>query len=267
MLAFDMARQAKGEFLLRMEDIDRSRARSGWEDRIYEDLRWLGLTWPEPVLRQSQNMAAYKTALDRLWDLGVLYHCYCSRRDIQAAASAPQEGVKPLYGPDGLIYPGTCRQHVPSDAPEMPSAVRLNMEKAFDIVSEQQTLNDISFNELSHGSDREVSLTRAAACREIGDVVVARRDMGTSYHLSVVVDDSAQGISHVVRGEDLFEATKIHIVLQRLLGLTTPKYFHHRLIRDETGKRLAKRDDARSLAKYRADGLSPQDIRCLVGLA
>jgi glutamyl-Q tRNA(Asp) synthetase len=261
-----MAQQAKGEFLLRMEDIDQSRARSGWEEQIYEDLRWLGLIWPEPVMRQSQNMAAYETALSRLWDLGVLYHCYCSRRDIQTAASAPQEGADPLYGPDGLIYPGTCRQRDPSDVPHKPSAVRLDMDRAFEIISKQYLEEPVLFIELSGRDEAEVSLTREIACRDIGDVVVARRDIGTSYHLSVVVDDSAQGISHVVRGADLFEATKIHIVLQRLLGLTTPKYFHHRLIRDETGKRLAKRDDARSLAKNRADGMSPQDIRRMVGL-
>jgi len=262
-----MARARNGEFLLRIEDIDRSRARPEWEALIYEDLRWLGLNWPDPVMRQSDRLPAYRDALEKLHDQGVLFACTCNRRDIEAAASAPQEGGAPLIGPDGVIYPGTCRisgalssaQPFPADA-----ALRLNMSLAAQLSSD-----GLSFMETGAGPNGEtgrIEFTAAEVIADIGDVVLARRDMGTSYHLSVVLDDAAQDISHVVRGRDLFEATKIHVILQRLLGLPTPVYHHHGLIRDETGKRLAKRDDARAIRLYRDRGAAPADIRAMVGL-
>ena len=235
LVAFDMAKTQYGTFLLRIEDIDTSRARPEWEVQIYDDLTWLGLTWPTPVMRQSTRRDAYDAALDRLWDMGVLYPCACNRRDILAAASAPQEGAP--MGPDGVIYPGTCRKAMRTGQRPRDHALRLDMQMVAP--------------ELAH---------------DIGDVVLARRDMGTSYHLSVVVDDAAQSVTDVVRGEDLENATPIHKLLQKLLGLPTPHYHHHRLIRDDAGKRLAKRDDARALSKFRADGLTPNDIRRLVGL-
>ena len=244
MLAHDMARDAGGTFLLRIEDIDRSRARPAWEAQITDDLAWLGLTWPTPVMRQSDRQPAYDAALDALWDRGLLYPCTCNRRDILAAASAPQEGAP--MGPDGVVYPGTCR-HRPRTGPRpTDTALRLDMALAC-----QPIVNTV------------LSADKVAA---IGDVVLARRDMGTSYHLSVVVDDAAQGVTDVVRGEDLAEATPIHVLLQHLLDLPTPTYHHHRLIRDDTGKRLAKRDDARAIATYRAEGATPSDIRRMVGL-
>lgn len=257
LLAFDMAKVADGEFLLRIEDLDRTRARAKWETQIDDDLTWLGLSWPTPVLRQSERLQRYRDALETLWSLGLLYPCTCTRADIRAAASAPQEGA-PLHGPDGLIYPGTCRPAGPPRGP-MPSAVlRLDMARA---------AQDITFTESGAGKAARPALIKAETLvHEVGDVVLARRDMGASYHLSVVVDDADQQITHVIRGEDLSTATQIHVLLQKLLHLPTPIYHHHRLIRDENGKRLAKRDDARALATYRADGKTPQDIRAMLGL-
>ncbi|MHA6347420.1 tRNA glutamyl-Q(34) synthetase GluQRS [Roseivivax sp. CAU 1761] len=262
LLAHDMARAASGAFLLRMEDIDRSRARPDWEAGIYDDLSWLGLRWEEPVRRQSENLNFYRQALETLWKDGLLYPCTCRRRDIQEAASAPQEGAWPV-GPDGLVYPGTCRPAAPSGGPlPADAALRLDMRRALERIDPQR----LFFIETGERRGR-VTLNPEALRAGVGDVVLARRDMGTSYHLSVVVDDAAQRISHVVRGADLFEATQIHVVLQALLGLPAPLYHHHRLIRDGDGKRLAKRDDARAIARYRADGLTPADIREMVGLS
>jgi glutamyl-Q tRNA(Asp) synthetase len=258
-----MAQAAGGTFLLRIEDIDQSRARPEWEAQINDDLHWLGLTWPSPVLRQSDNMNAYRHAIEKLWQSGLLYPCHCNRRDIAAAASAPQEGA-PLIGPDGIVYPGTCRpDKPPGGAIPADCALRLDLARALDVCG------PVTFTETGAGPDGEtgpITLDPDRALQTIGDVVIARRDMGTSYHLSVVIDDAAQGITHVTRGNDLFTATPIHVILQRLLGLPPPVYHHHRLIRDDQGKRLAKRDDARAIAKYRAEGASPQDIRRMVGL-
>jgi glutamyl-Q tRNA(Asp) synthetase len=281
-LAHDMAHAAGGTFLLRIEDIDRSRARPEWEDLIYEDLRWLGLSWEEPVMRQSGRMAAYADALDRLWAMGLLYPCDCTRRDIAEALSAPQEGAEPMIGPDGPVYPGTCRGPIPrTHLPRGPSppprtgaapghGTRAARDRTYRIDSPEGGWHAFAgFSETGAGPEGQTGLvefTPEEAVTGIGDIVLARRDMGTSYHLSVVVDDAAQGVTHVTRGADLFEATKIHVILQRLLGLPTPIYHHHRLIRDEAGKRLAKRDDARAIRTYRADGASPGDIRRLVGL-
>lgn len=264
LVAYEMVQAAEGTFLLRIEDIDASRARPAWEAQIYEDLQWLGLDWPTPVLRQSENMLAYEHALDRLWQGGLLYPCSCNRRDILEAMSAPQEGATLPMGPDGLIYPGTCRDK--PRAPEAPRpknvALRLDMRRAV-------ANRPFSFTETGAGPRGETGLIDVTAehlLQQVGDVVLARRDMGTSYHLSVVIDDAAQDITHVTRGADLFEATAIHVVLQNLLDLPTPCYHHHRLIRDDAGKRLAKRDDARALATYRAQGLQPADIRSMLGL-
>ena len=279
-LAHDMAMEAGGDFLLRIEDIDQSRARPEWEEQIYDDLHWLGLSWEQPVMRQSEQMEAYARALKHLWDDHMLFACTCNRRDVLEAASAPQDGTA-IYGPDGLVYPGTCNTAANKsgwgDWP-MPTdtALRLDMSMAAERVFQHRIDRTEagwqwfgSFMEHGSGPLGEsglIEFTSESMQQEVGDVVLARRDMGTSYHLSVVLDDAAQGITHVVRGEDLFEATKIHVVLQKLLGLATPIYHHHKLIRDDAGKRLAKRDDARSIATYRNDGASPADIRAMVGL-
>lgn len=270
MLAHDMARAKGAIFLIRIEDIDRSRSRPQWEAQIYEDLQWLGLSWPEPVLRQSDRQTAYDTALDRLWVNGLLYPCTCTRRDIQTALSAPQEGV-PTEGPDGLIYPGTCRSR-PHGSAEVPRprdiTLRLDIALALKELGGSGSVR-LSFLETGTGQDGdsgEVVFSGQDMIRSVGDIVVARKDMGTSYHLSVVLDDADQGVTHVVRGQDLFAATRIHVLLQRLLGLPTPSYHHHKLIRDDQGKRLAKRDDARAISKFRTDGWTPDDIRKRVGL-
>ncbi len=266
LLAHDMAQAAGGRFLLRIEDIDQSRARPEWERQIYDDLRWMEIGWEPPVLRQVENLKSYRQALEKLWSIGLLYPCTCNRRDILAAASAPQEGAEIAYGPDGIVYPGTCRpEAAPTGAIPDSVALRLDMRRAV----ERLDANHWYFYETGAGPQGEtgrITIDADNLVHEVGDVVLARRDMGTSYHLSVVVDDAAQSISHVVRGQDLFEATQIHIVLQRLLDLPSPTYHHHRLIRDADGKRLAKRDDARALALYRDQGATPQEIRQMVGL-
>ncbi|MEM9474117.1 MAG: tRNA glutamyl-Q(34) synthetase GluQRS [Pseudomonadota bacterium] len=266
-LADDMARAAGGRFLLRIEDIDQGRARPEWEGLIYDDLAWLGLGWETPVMRQSERMAAYRTALTKLWREGLLYPCTCNRRDIAEAASAPQEGGLPI-GPDGIVYPGTCRPTPHSPAPwgEPPQdiALRLNMATAMARIGEAVFFEETGGAET--GQTGWIARTASQLIEEVGDVVLARRDMGTSYHLAVVIDDADQGISHVVRGADLFEATSIHVILQRLLGLPTPIYHHHRLIRDDAGKRLAKRDDAQAIRTYRETGATPAEIRHMVGL-
>lgn len=248
-----MAKAAGGDFLLRIEDIDQSRARPEWEQAIFEDLRWLGLDWPNPVMRQSDRLSSYRTALDQLWEDGLLYACTCHRRDILAASNAPQEGA-PLMGPDGIIYPGTCRH---KNLPREAGALRLDMRKAATRLPEMITF--------SNNADI-IEIHMKDVISNVGDVVLARRDMGTSYHLSVVVDDAAQAITHVTRGEDLFDATQIHVVLQQLLGFPVPHYHHHRLIRDDQGKRLAKRDDARAISQYRTAGATPKDVKKMIEL-
>lgn len=258
LMGFDAAQAAGGQFFLRIEDIDQTRARKKWEDQIFDDLSWLGIAWQPEVLRQSQRMDAYKTAIAKLDDLGLLYSCSCNRKDIENATTAPQEGGA-THGPDGLIYPGTCRARC-GIRPD--HAVRLDVAAAV----EKLDVRFLTYHEIGQGNDNLVTIDAQKLAEWIGDIVIARRDMGTSYHLSVVVDDAAQNITHVTRGEDLIDATAVHVLLQTLLGVGTPIYRHHKLIRDENGKRLAKRDDARAIATYRKEGRTPQDIRKLVGL-
>ena len=268
LLAHDMARAVGGTFLLRIEDIDTTRSRPEWEQGIFDDLAWLGITWDAPPMRQSDRIADYQNALRQLWhDHSILYPCTCSRKDILGALNAPQEGAELPFGPDGLIYPGTCRErHVRPDRFPADQAIRLDICSALSLIADQT----IAFTETGapeNGKSEPITYAPQDIEQGVGDIVLSRKDFPGSYHLSVVLDDAATGITHVVRGEDLFDATKIHVVLQRLLGLETPTYHHHKLIRDENGKRLAKRDDARAIAKYRAEGASPGDIRRMVGLS
>jgi glutamyl-Q tRNA(Asp) synthetase len=243
---------------LRIEDIDRGRSRPEYEAAIRDDLGWLGLEWPEPVLRQSEHTARYGAALDRLAALGVTYPCRCTRADIRAALAAPQEGAGPA-----AVYPGTCRGRTMAER-GADDAVRLDLARALARVGD---VGALGFSETGpahggwHGLDSDWLLTH------VGDAVLGRRDIGVAYHLAVVVDDAAQEISHVVRGEDLWEATPLHRLLQALLGLPEPVWHHHRLIRDADGRRLAKRDDARALATLRSEGMTPGDVRRMVGLA
>lgn len=261
-LAHDMARTSGGQFFLRIEDIDRQRSKPEWETLLVEDLRWLGLSWDGPIVRQSDRLSRYQAALENLWQQGLLFPCHCSRKDIQAALEAPQENGFPI-GPDGFVYPGTCRaKNARTGKLPAEQALRLDCAKALSC-HEFSTMN---FHETGL-REANTDMTFNDFVTKVGDIVLSRRDFLGSYHLSVVLDDADQMISHVVRGEDLFEATQIHVVLQRILGLPTPIYHHHKLIRDDAGKRLAKRDDARALFKYRREGASPQDIRRMVGLS
>lgn len=252
------AQAGTGRFLLRIEDIDRERCKPEFETATHDDLRWLGLTWAEPVMRQSDRMAAYQDALARLAPL--TYPCRCRRGDIRAALSAPQEGGLPA-GPDGLIYPGTCRQRRMSDAgPD--DVIRLDTARAFDALG----ITQLSFRDTQIMPGNDHRLTRDQFRDGIGDVILSRRGMGTSYHLAVAVDDAAQNITLITRGKDLFDSTWVHVLIQKLLQLPTPLYHHHRLIRDGAGKRLAKRDDARAIRAFREDGITPDQIRNLLGL-
>ncbi len=254
-LAHDMARAAGGTFLLRMEDTDLDRCRPEWEALIVEDLAWLGLSWDGHVHRQAGQIAAYNRRLEPLAARGLLYPCSCSRADIRAALSAPQEGVA------FNVYPGTCRGRG-MQTRRAGDALRLDLAAAFDALPEAPSFAETGpAHAGSHRVDRETALAR------IGDVVLSRKGEDiVAYFLASAFDDADQGITHVIRGEDLFDFTPVQVILQHLFGLPTPVYHHHRLIRDEAGKRLAKRDDARALAKYRAEGVSPQDIRRMVGL-
>lgn len=258
LVADQIAQDLGGEFILRIEDIDQTRSRPAWEAQIYDDLAWLGLRWPEPVMRQSQRGAAYQKAIERLITLGVVYPCSCNRKDISAAMGAPQEGV-PQFGPDGQIYPGTCRaRHIASATGQ--DALRLNMRAALDHVKIEMRYQECLERAGGQTVDPDFLISN------VGDIILKRKGFLASYHLAVVVDDAAQGITDVVRGADLAEATVIHILLQHLLDLPTPRYHHHRLIRDENGKRLAKRDDARALSLSREEGKSPHDIRRMIDL-
>lgn len=261
-LAHDRAKAMGGQFLLRIEDTDIQRCRPEWEAQIHDDLRWLGLTWPEPVRRQSEHLAEYDSALNDLAERGLIYPCSCTRGDIRAALSAPQEGA-PLTGPDGPIYPGTCR-HRGMDTRKPGDALRLNMRRAIENIGNTSQFGFQENGPLSPGHHR---LDADTLLNGTGDVVLGRKEIGTvSYLLAATWDDAIQTITEVVRGADLFETTFAQVLLQALLDLPTPTYYHHALIRDETGKRLAKRDDARAIAHYRAQGATPQDIRAMIGL-
>ena len=226
-----------GRFLLRIEDIDRTRCRPAFEAGIRADLRWLGVAWDGLVVRQSERLDVYAEALDRLRHLGVVYPCTCSRADIAAAASAPH-GV-------GTVYPGTCR-----GAGRMPdsAAWRLDVARAVALTGPLDWVD---------GYAGRVAADPMGG----GDIVVARRDIGTSYALAVVVDDAWQGVTDVVRGVDLFAATHTQRLLQSLLGLPEPRYHHHPLISGPDGKRLAKRDGAASVAWHREHGATPAVVR------
>lgn len=252
--AWESAQKADGTFLLRIEDNDHTRVRPEYEQGIYDDLRWLGFNWPEPVLRQSDNIPAYTNALTRLGKLGLTYGCDCNRRDIKDASPVP------IYGPDGIVYPGTCRKKSLPYNSDL--TIRLDMAKSIKYLGGATVVNQLFFQNRTETHH----LNADALTTNCGDIVLSRRDTGPAYHLSVVVDDAAQNVTHVTRGMDLFDATQIHRILQALLDLPTPVYDHHRLIVDENGKRLAKRDDSRAIAKYRAEGATPTDIRAMIGL-
>ncbi len=257
--AWEAAQATGGECFLRIEDIDTARARPEYEAAIYEDLAWLGLTWPEPVWRQSERVGVYAAALEKLGRLGVTYPCRCTRADVRAALSAPQEAAAGAPA-GGVVYPGTCRGRAMTEC-EAGDAIRLDLDRALALLGGRE----LTWTETGVAHAGTHVLNPDAMAREIGDVVLGRKDIGAAaYHLSVVVDDAAQGVTHVIRGEDLLEATPIHRLLQALLDLPVLVWHHHRLIRDEAGKRLAKRDDACAIRTYREAGRTPEDVRRLM---
>ena len=261
LMAAARAKDAGGTLLLRIEDCDTSRCRPAWETQIYDDLTWLGLTWPTPVMHCSKREDAYRNALGKLESLGLTYPCNCTRKDIAAALSAPQEGA--TMGPDGVIYPGTCRDR-PMASAQSGEALRLDMTKA---IAHLGDITSLGYHETGPFGTGWHALNPEHMIDAVGDIVLFRKEICTAaYHLSVVVDDAAQNVTEAVRGADLIEATVIHRLLQALLDLPTPHYHHHALIRDENGKRLAKRHDAKAISKFRAEGATPADIRAMVGL-
>lgn len=247
--AWEEAHTGQGTMLLRLEDIDGTRCRPHFEQMIFEDLHWLGLNWPVPVWRQSERMPDYREALSRLNALGVLYPCFCTRQEI--AVGAPQ-------GPDGILYPGTCRTRSPQERVDLLETGRAYALR-LDVAAALQITGPLHWTDMDHG-------TVPADPMLLGDVALARKDIATSYHLAVTVDDAAQQITVITRGEDLFTSTHVHRLLQALLGLPVPVWRHHRLIINEYGKRLAKRDNARSIQSMRLQGSTPFDIARLVGI-
>lgn len=257
LFAAEETRKSGGRFLLRLEDIDTTRSRPEYEQGIDEDLRWLGLSWEEPVRRQSEHFSEYRAALQQLQTMGLLYPCFCTRKEIQEEIA--RAGQAP-HGPEEAVYPGTCKK---LSAAEVESrltegrdyALRLNLAKAVTLAG-----HDLLWEDLERGRF-------IADPSPLGDVVLARKDTPTSYHLAVVIDDAAQGITLVTRGEDLLSATPLHRVLQALLQLPVPQWKHHRLITDEQGKRLAKRDQARALRTLREEGMTAEEVRRRLGFS
>jgi len=260
----DMAAPAGGRLLLRIEDIDASRCRPEYEAAIYEDLAWLGITWEKPVRRQSEHYGDYRAALGKLEAMGLIYPSFESRAEI-AMMVAGREAKGPWpRDPDGVpLYPGSAKTLLDAERKRRmasePYTLRLDMQAAL------ARVGSLTWHETGAGPAGETG-TIAADPAAWGDVVLARKDAPTSYHLAVVVDDAAQGVSDVVRGRDLFHATSLHRLLQTLLELPQPRYHHHRLILDADGKKLSKSTAATALRELRAAGASPTEIRRLVGL-
>lgn len=262
-VAWEAARQAKGRFYLRVDDLDQTRTRSEHVESIFEDLRWLGLHWDGEAMFASQQRNRHNQALQTLIDRDLVYACQCSRKEIEAAVGAPQEGAD--HPP---AYPGMCRDaQIELDGPSV--ALRLNMARAIDALGGEAKLEELGFDELGEGPAGEtghIQLSAASLKHGLGDIVLRRRDGMIAYHLAVVVDDWSQQISHVTRACDLFSSTPVHRLIQALLDLPTPLYRHHRIIRDASGRRLAKRDGDMALSTLRSQGVSPAQIRELVSL-
>jgi len=249
------AARAGTRFLLRIEDIDQTRCRPEFEAAIFEDLAWLGLDWEQPVLRQSNRFDAYRGALDALQSQDLLYPCFCTRAEIAAEIARATEAP---HGPEGPVYPGTCRhlneaQRQERMASGAPYALRLDAQKAAD------TVGTLSFQENGAGPNGEHGVV-AVDPLLFGDIVLARKETPAAYHLAVVVDDAFQAVTLVTRGNDLFAAAHIQRVLQALLGLPAPDYAHHKLILDAAGKKFSKRDSAVTLRAMREQGVTPEDI-------
>ena len=255
------ARQAGDRFLLRIEDLDTLRCREEFVTAIFDDLSWLGLRWEEPVMRQSQRATAYRAALEKLDRAGLVYPCFCTRKEI---ATEIAHAVEAPSGPDGPIYPGTCRglsqeERAERFAKGLPHALRLDAVKAADLVG------PLDFQEQGHGPSGEHGQISVQPLL-FGDVVLARKDLPAAYHLAVVVDDAQQGVTLVTRGNDLFAASHVQRLLQALLGLSSPSYAHHRLILDVSGRKYSKRDQSLTLRALRESGETPDRIRARLSL-
>ncbi len=269
--AFETAKALGGRFLLRIEDIDIGRCRPEYEQGIYEDLAWLGLDWERPVRRQSEHFADYEAALRRLREMDLIYPCFATRKEIADAIEASGIGhVRWPVDPDGApIYPGLYKGLPRPTLNELmwdgrSYAWRLDMEKAL-ARAEDMNGGPITFLEEASGPHGETGIL-AIDPLVFGDVVIARKDVPTSYHLAVTVDDALQGVTVVPRGQDLFPATYVHRLLQVLLGLPEPRYRHHPLVRDETGRRLSKSARDMGLRELRLAGVTPAEVRRLAGL-
>lgn len=249
--AFDAAQAAGGRFLLRLEDLDRVRCRPEYEAAIYEDLSWLGLSWEAPVRRQSQHIGEYEAALTSLIERGLVYRCFRTRKEVaDAIASAPHERAEEAFRGAALPQAEEAERLARGDA----FAWRLSQARARALLGPEY--DALAFEDESGGVHAEPD--------RHGDVVLARKEFPASYHLASVWDDALQGVTHVIRGEDLREAAHLHVLLQRLLGLPTPCYRQHRLILGEDGKRLAKRDKAATLRSLREAGRTPADVRSIL---
>jgi len=265
LLNFDKARAAGGQLLLRIEDIDPQRCRPEYEAGIYEDLRWLGISWHKPVRRQSENFSDYRAAVAKLEAAGLIYPSFESRSEISALVGERERSGSWPRDPDGApLYPGTAHK-LPAAERERrrrvgePFALRIAMDAAI------ARAGALTWSETGAGPEGQSG--RIAAAPEMwGDVVLARKELPTSYHLAVIVDDALQGVTDVVRGQDLFWATSVHRLLQALLGLPEPTYHHHQLVLDADGRKLSKATRSTSLRELRAGGASPADIRQTVGL-
>ena len=253
--AYEAARDAGGQFHLRIEDIDAGRCKPEFEQAIFEDLTWLGLDWQVPVLRQSARGSAYRAALKTLDGMGLIYPCFCTRKDI---AEEIAHALEAPHGPEGPLYPGLCRNLPPEERQARmarePHALRLDVAKAI------ARAGRLTFAEGGHGPAGECG-TIIANPALFGDIVLARKAMPGAYHLAVVVDDAHQGVTLVTRGNDLFNATHVQRLLQALLGLPTPAYAHHQLIMDKQGKKFSKRDKAVTLRALRDAGITLAEIR------
>ena len=247
------AQRHGGRFLLRIEDIDRGRCRKAFEDAIFEDLAWLGLTWPEPVRRQSQHLDDYQSALDRLNSMGLLYRCFLSRRDLDRALSAPHRDGSNRTAPFDTDRMLSDDERARRLAAGEPFALRLRVRQAMAMTG--------PLDWVDHGAGRQIAIPD-----RFGDVVLARKEFPASYHLAVTVDDAIQGVTLVTRGTDLFEATHVHRLLQALLDLPAPEYHHHALLADAGGRRLAKRTHARTLRSLRDAGDDPYDVLDRIGM-
>lgn len=266
LLNFDAARQAGGRFLLRIEDIDGTRCRPEFEAAIYEDLAWLGLSWETPVRRQSEHFADYRAAVEKLSAQGLIYPAFESRAEIARLVAEREREAPWPRDPDGApLYPGTAKSLAPDERQRLiaqgaPYALRLDMAAAG-----RRAPPDLAWTEQGEGPGGETGRVTARP-QAWGDVILARKETPTSYHLSVVIDDALQGVTDVVRGMDLFWSTSVHRLLQELLGNRQPVYRHHRLITDAAGQKLSKSTSATALRELRGAGATPADVRWLVGL-